>query len=399
MLAHLNIGRRFLPAALALALSAVSVTQTPSVASTQLQQAAKEISTGELQQAEKNLETVLRSSPDDYRAVDLLGVIRVLQHNEASAQEMFIRVIHANPNFAPGHAHLGLLYLRMNRTQDAVPELREALRLNPARADAADALVHILRDQAQAASQQGNLDGAMTLLIEARRYAPDNPDVLYQFGLVALKRSLLEDAIQAFQKTLLVRRDDPFAVFYLGYAWMDEGKFEDARREFARYVNLRPDDPSGFGALGMTLAGLGKPEEARPQFERSIALDPKQSESYYQLGLLDLDGGDYASATQNFQHALQAKPNDASTLAALGRVEFEEKHYTDAITQLRQAVDQDDSLQEAHYYLGLTFARVGRKSDSDEQLGIAARLEEDRKARGRHMLRLREPDGSSPLQK
>ncbi len=399
MLAYLNIGRRFLPAALALALRAVSAPQTPAPAPTQLQQAAKEISTGELQQAEKNLDAVLRSSPGDYRAVDLLGVIRVLQHNEASAQEMFIQVIQANPNFAPGHAHLGLLYLRMNRTQDAVPELREALRLNPTRADAADALVHILRDQAQAASQQGNLDSAMTFLIEARRYAPDNPDVLYQFGLVALKRSLLEDAIQAFQKALTVRRDDPFTLFYLGYAWMDEGKFEDARQQFARYVDLRPDDPSGFGALGMALAGLGNAEEARPQFERSIALDPRQRESYYQLGLLDLDGGDYDSAARYFQRALQAKPNDASTLAALGKVEFEEKHYSDAISQLQRAVDQDDSLQEAHYYLGLAFARVGRTSDSDEQLGIAARLEEERKARGRHMLRLREPDGSSPLPK
>lgn len=334
MLLRLNAGRLILLATFASNLTSVSATQTPAPAATRLQQAAREISAGELQQAEKNLDAVLRSRPGDYRAIDLLGVVRVLQHNEASAQEMFNQVIQANPDFAPGHAHLGLLYLRMNRTQEAIPEFREALRLDPHRADAADGLVHILRDEAQIASQQGNLDGALTLLIEARKYAPDNPDVLYQFGLVALKRSLLEDAIQAFQKTLAVRKDDAFTVFYLGYAWMDEGKFEDARLQFARYVDLRPDDPSGFGALGMALAGLGKPEEARPQFERSIALDPKQSESYYQLGLLDLDRGDYDSATQNLQHALQAKPNDASTLAELGRVEFEQKHYPDAITRL-----------------------------------------------------------------
>ena len=399
MLAHLKTGRRLFVAILAMASNGFSGAQTPTPAPGQLQQAAREISTGELQQAEKNLSGVLRSNPGDYRAIDLMGVIRVLQHNEASAQQMFIEVTNAKPDFAPGHAHLGLLYLRMNRPDDAIPELREALKLDPRRADAADALVHILRDRAQTASQQGDLNSALTMLIEARTYAPANPDVLFQFGVVALKQSLIDDAIQAFEKALAVRKDDPFTMFYLGYALMDEGKFEDARRQFARYVDLRPDDPSGYGALGMALAGLGRPDQARAQFVRSVTLDPKQSESFYQLGLLDLDAGDYAAAQQHLQQAIEIKPSDAATLAAMGRVDFEQKHYPEAIDHLQQAIGQDASLEEAHYYLGLTFARMGRKPESDDQLSLAAQLEEQRKARGRQVLRLREPNGASPSSK
>jgi tetratricopeptide (TPR) repeat protein len=372
--------------------ASLSKTASRQSASSQLQDAAKELSAGRLDQADQDLQSVLRSNPGDYRALDLLGVVRVLQHQEAKAEELFEQVVKAQPDFAPGHAHLGLLYLHMGRTQDALPELRQALRLDPSRTDAASALVHILQDQAKAASAAGDWNGAMNFLIEVRKYAPDNADVQYEFGVTAQKLSLTDDAIEAFQQTLKLRNNDALAMFYLGFALMGRARYDDARKQFAQYVELRPDDPSGYGALGMALVGLGRSEEARAQFERSIALDPTQSESYYRLGLLDLDAGDYDRATLDLHKVLENKPKDAGALTALGKLEFEQKHYPEAISLLQQAVSQDDSIQEAHYYLGLTLARLGRKQESSEQLEIAARLEEERKERGRHVLRLNKPE-------
>ncbi len=389
-----NASRVLLLVTLLFVTGAASSSQTASrqSAPSQLQDAAKELSAGKLDRAEQDLQSVLRSDPQDYRALDLLGVVRVLQHREAKAEELFEQVVKAKPDFAPAHAHLGLLYSHLGRTQDAVAELREALRLDPSRADAAGALVHILQDQAKAASASGDLDGALNSLIEARKLAPDNADVLYEFAMVARRLSLVDDETEALQQTLKLRKNDAFALFYLGFALMDRAKYDDARQQFAQYVALRPDDPSGYGALGMALAALGRSEEARAQFERSIALAPAQSESYYRLGLLDLDAGDYEAAARNLHKALEFKPNDAGTLTALGRVEFEQKHYPQAVSLLQQAVSQDDSLQEAHYYLGLTFARMGRKQESSAQLEIAARLEQERKEHGRHLLRLNKPE-------
>ncbi|MGD0890949.1 MAG: tetratricopeptide repeat protein [Terracidiphilus sp.] len=376
------------------ALSQTASHKSPSsqLQSSQLQDAATELSAGKLDQAEQDLQSVLRSNPGDYRALDLLGVVRVLQHKEAKAEELFEQVVKANPDFAPGHAHLGLLYSHLGRTLDALPELHQALRLDPGRTDVAGALVHILQDQAKAASDTGNWNSALDLILEAKKYAPDNADVQYELGVTAQKLSLTDDAIAAFQQTLKLRKNDALAMFYLGFELMDRARYDDARQQFAQYVAIRPDDPSGYGALGMALAALGRAEEARAQFERSIALAPTQSESYYQLGLLDRDVGDYDRATLELQKVLKTKPRDAGALTALGRVEFEQKHYAEAISALRQAVSQDDSLQEAHYYLGLALARLGRKQESNEQLESAARLEQEQKERSRNILRIREPE-------
>ena len=370
----------------------LSQTASRPSADAELQDAAKELSAGKLDQAERDLQSVLRLNPGDYRALDLLGVVRVLQHQEAKAEKLFEQAVKAKPDFAPAHAHLGLLYMQLGRTQEAVPELQQALRLDPARTDVARALVHILQDQAKAASDAGDWNGALGFLMEARKDAPDNADVQYEFAMVAHKLSLDDDAIEAFQQTLKLRKNDALAVYNLGFALMNRGRVDDARQQFAQYVQLRPDDSSGYCALGMALATLERADDARAQFQRSIALDPKQSESYYRLGLLDLDAGDYDAAALDLHKALERQPNDARALAALGRVEFEQKHYPEALALLQQAVGQDDSLREAHYDLGLTLARMGRKQESDEQLATAARLEQEQKEQSRNLVRIRKPD-------
>lgn len=360
-----------------------------------LQDAARAISAGKLSLAEECLLSVLRSAPEEYHALDLLGVVRVLQKRDGEADELFRRAGQAKPDFAPAHAHLGLLDVQRGNWEQAVPELREALRLDPGRSDASAALIRVLENQAQAAATAGESDKALALLIDARKYEPDNPDVHFQLGLVALSMSLWQDAAVAFQRTLKVRENDALALYNLGRAFMGLAEFEEAREQFVRYTAARPDDPSGYCALGMTLAALQRSAEARAQFERSIAvapaMAPAQTESYYRLGLLDLESKDWQSAARNLRQALDREQKHSGALTALGRVEFEQKHYTEAQDLLQRAVASDDSSREAHYYLGLTLARLGRKDESDAQLQIAIQLEHNEAGRRRTVLRILDP--------
>jgi tetratricopeptide (TPR) repeat protein len=362
----------------------------------QLQSAGQSLASGNLERAEDELQSVLRTSPDQYRALDLLGVVRVLQKRETDAESLFLRVVHIKPDFASGHAHLGLLYLQIGQSGRAIQELKAAVRLDPARTDAADALVHIWREQARAAVAAGTPGGALASLIDARKLAPDNPDVQFEFGMVALQMSLFQDAVGAFEKTLDLRKGDPLALYGLGRAFMGLSRFEDARRQFASYVAVRPDDSAGHSGLGMTLAALERVPEARAQFEESIALRPEQTESYFRLGLIGLDAQDLDSAARNLRLALAHAPKHSGALTALGRVEFARKHYADAASLLERAIALDDSFGQAHYYLGLTYARMGRKAESDRQLEIAVQLEEQESQRLRTTIKIQESQPVPP---
>jgi len=359
-----------------------------------LQDAAKAMTDGNLSLAEKDLQSVLQAAPHDYRALDLLGVVRVLQQRESEAEELFRGAIQKKPDFAPACAHLGLLYVQKGRTEEAVPLLREAVRIDPSRRDASDALVRILQDQARATVQSGDYLKALAPLTEAEKYAPDNPAVQFELGTVELQLSLWENAVESFQRTLQLRSNEPLALYNLGRAFMGQSRFEEAHQQFARYVEARPDDASGHCALGMTLAALERVPEARQQFQQSIALAPEQTESYYRLGLVDLESGDLDAATKNLREVLTRDSKHNGALSALGRVAFEQKRYSEAIDLLQRAIASDDSLREAHYYLGLTFARIGRKEDADHQLQIATQLEHEEAQHRRTVLRIKNADGS-----
>jgi tetratricopeptide (TPR) repeat protein len=371
----------------------VAQVSTPSSTMSLLQDAAQAMTAGELTRAETDLQAVLRTAPDDYRALDLLGVVRALQHRDVEAEQLFRRAVNKKADFAPARAHLGLLYLQKGRADDALPQLREALRIDPARTDTSDALVQILRDQSKTAAAAGDSGSSLALLREVRNYAPDNPDVQFEFGAMALQLSLWQDAIAAFQQTLKLRKNDPVALYDLGRAFLGEWKFEDARQQFARYVEVRPDDASGHCALGMTLAALESTQQARDQFERSILLAPEQTESYFRLGLIELNVKDLDEAATNLQQVLNRDSKHAGALSGLGRVVFEQRRYSDAIDLLQRAIASDDSMREAHYYLGLTFARVGRKEEANSQLQIATRLEHDEAQQRRTVLRLQDGVG------
>ncbi|MFZ3265505.1 MAG: tetratricopeptide repeat protein [Terriglobales bacterium] len=355
-----------------------------------LQDAAQALTAGKLSRAESDLQSILRATPEDYRALDLLGVVRILQRREKDAEQLFRRAIVKNPDFAPAHAHLGMLCVQKGRPEEAVPQLREALRIDPARSDASAALVRILQDQARTAAVAGNNPKALALLKDASKYAPDNPDVQFELGTIELQISSWQDAVEAFQQTLKLRENDALARYDLGRAFMGLSNFEEARKQFATYVKIRPDDGNGYCALGMTLAALERAPEAREQFERSITLAPAQTESYFRLGLIDVDEKNLGEAARNLRLVLAREPKHAGALSLLGRVAFEQKHYSDAIDLLQQAIAVDDSLRETHYYLGLTFARVGRKEEADDQLQIATRLGHDEAEQQRTVFRIQE---------
>ncbi len=360
-----------------------------------IKDAAQAIAAGDLKRAESELSVVLAVAPDDFRALELLGVIRAQQRREAEAEKLLEQAIANKPDFASAHVSLGMLYVQMAKPNDAVPQFQEALRLDPERADARASLVSAWRGEARAAAGENDLEKALALLLKARKESPKDADVLYDFGMVALRMSLFADAAQAFQEALDlpndVRRDDGNALYGLGRAQMSMANFEGARATFDRYCQVRPADASGHFAFGMTLEALQQVREARGEFEKSIELQPAQTESFFQLGRMELEAGDLRAAEAQFDRVLKRDPHHAGALAGMGRLKFEQKEYEQAVDLLEKAVAVNGGLREAHYYLGMSYARVNRKDDSEKELAIASRLEHEEVEQHQNMLRIMNP--------
>ena len=82
----------------------------------------------------------------------------------------------SNPALPDPHFHLGLAYERTGRTSQAIAEYHEALRLDPAMLEARYGLSAIC-------AKLGDLDGAIRLLREVIKAAPNFGEAHYNLGL------------------------------------------------------------------------------------------------------------------------------------------------------------------------------------------------------------------------
>jgi tetratricopeptide (TPR) repeat protein len=363
-----------------------------------VKQAAAALAGGDLKQAESELQIILQGTPADVHALNLLAIVRVQQKREAEAEVLFKQAIEIQPDFAGARSGLGLLYAQMGKNDLAVPALQQAVRLDPGRKDARAVLISIWRGQAHDAAEHSDLEKALALLTEARKLDPADADVQYEFGMVALRMSLFPDAIEAFDQALKLRVDDAAALYGLGRAKMSVARFDDAQQAFERYVQLRPTDASGHYALGFTLQALQRTSDARAEYEKSITLQPQQTESGFQLGLMELEAGNNGAAADRFEQVLKRAPEHAGALTGMGRVKFQEKDYTKAAAFFDKAIVSNPGLREAHYYLGLTDARLGRKEESEKELQIASRIEHEEVKKHQTVLKIIDPDQAGAME-
>ena len=257
----------------------------------------------------------------------------------------------------------------------ALPHAARGQKYFRANGDAIAALTHIWRSEAASALHGNEKEKSLSLLLKARQLNPHDADIAYEFGMVALRMSLYVDAERAFREVLEVRKDDPDALYAQARANMGLGKFAEATQMFRKYLLLKPADPSGHYGLGLALAATQKTDDARAEFELSTTLQPQQTEAYVQLGKLDLQQGDPETAATLFTKVLQRDANHQDALTGMGRVEFTRKHFEAARDFLKHALQTDPPSREAHYYLGLVYARLGQAKESTDELAIASKLE------------------------
>jgi len=338
-----------------------------------LQRAAKLIDRSDLTGAEAALKPLLRGSPRDAIAVNLLGIVRLRQGDNTEAEHLFLEAAKTEPRLAGPHVNLGLLY-GPDRAGDAIAQFGQALKLSPQNSEAQSALRATAEKAALNLARAGDKKGAVGIMLEACNALPHDPELLYQFALAAMDAGLFADGREALEESLRLRADQPDAIYALARAYLGEGKGQQAEEQLRRYLALRPSDASAQYGLGYVLVSEQKLDQARAAFERSLELQPEQTESVFQLGLIDARTGNNDAARERFEKVLARDPHHAGALTEKAVLAFREHRYDDSAALLQTAIASAPGYEKAHYYLALTLARLGRKQESERELQVAASL-------------------------
>jgi serine/threonine-protein kinase len=187
------------------------------------------------------------------------------------AEEAFVKALQIDPNYAPARQWYSLYLNAVGRSEEALAEAREALRLDP-------------------------LSPIISMAVGSRLYHARRFD----------------EAIQHLQQTVAL--DPSFALTYhnLGRAHLLKGEYREAIEALAQASRLSGDQPARRAALGYAYALAGRQAEARALLQELKGSDAPA----FPMALLSLSLGQKQGALTFLEKAFHERHSDITLLKA-----------------------------------------------------------------------------------
>src|SRR5204863_5397943 len=138
----------------------------------QLERAAELIRDQRLSEAEQELNSILKVTPNNAPAVNLLGTIRAQQGRLNEAENLLLRSAKIDPAFVGVHMNLAFLYLLRNAPDKTIAELKEVVKLDPDNVEANYKLARLLLSRGRTDESISVIESAKSIPSAAPLFLP-----------------------------------------------------------------------------------------------------------------------------------------------------------------------------------------------------------------------------------
>ncbi|CCM74620.1 tetratricopeptide repeat protein [Rhizobium mesoamericanum] len=198
---------------------------------------------GKVEEARKHLQSLISSDPKDIRSYLAYGSVLSDAKDYAAMADNYdkaVEVIGPLPGKGAWTVFFqrGIAYERLKKWDQAEPNFRKALELNP-----------------------------------------DQPQVLNYLGYswIDMNRNL-DEGLAMIKKAVDLRPDDGYIIDSLGWAYFRLNRFDDAVRELEKAAQIKAGDATINDHLGDAYWRVGRKLEAVYQWNRALGSDPEASE-------------------------------------------------------------------------------------------------------------------------
>ncbi|MBV9624466.1 MAG: tetratricopeptide repeat protein [Acidobacteria bacterium] len=325
--------------------------------------------------------------------------------NYPEAEQAFEKLAQANPGIAEIHSNLGLIYFEERKFDQAVPELRRALKLKPSLSKSATVLAMSLSElgyynEALPGLEKGfqsseteikrmcglQLERAYTALqrdskavevaLELNRLYPDDPEVLYHNGKIFGNFAFL-----AMERLAQVAPASVWRHQALAEASESQGSYDAAIAEYRQVLAMEPQRPGIHYRLGRTLLARARATTsaedrtaAAKEFQKELEVDPANANSAYELAELHRNAGEFEEAEKYFERALQNYPQFEEAHLGLAAVLMSLQKPDLALPHLKQAISLNRENEVSWYRLSQVEAALGNSSEQRNAMAEFQRL-------------------------
>ncbi|HEY1862623.1 MAG TPA: tetratricopeptide repeat protein, partial [Roseiarcus sp.] len=315
---------------------------------------------GRLAEAERHYDAALRSEPDHFEALHMLGVIALQMGRFERGVEIIRKAVSLNDNSPIAFNNLAKGLKDLGRFEEAIVYFERAIALAPNFADAEfsygtalhvtnrfeDALVHFekaialnpkfivaFNNRGLALAKLKRFTEALAAYDKALAIQPNFGDAHNNRGnaLTALMRS--DEALASFDRAIAVRPDSAEAHCNRGNALLELERFDDAAAAFDRAIAIRPDFAEAHRGRGDALARLNRFEEGIASFDRAIAIEPRYVDAWISRAETLFTCNRNDEAVTSAQAAIDVDPDNALC------------RFLSCFCELRILYDSDDDVE------------------------------------------------------
>ena len=253
----------------------------------------------------------------------------------AAAEQGFRAVLRQQPRHIGAIGNLGIIYARTNRTDQAISEYKRALHLSP-----------------------------------------DDEPILLNLGIVYLKRELHAAALPYFARVIAIDPQHQQARQLLAVCRLYAGQVRIAIHELEDLRTTHTQEEQLVFLLGFAYLKNGEPGKAQAIFNQMFEV-AGPARAQFLLGRACYEAAVFPRAEENYLAVQRLDANYPGLHVELGKLYISERRTDDAIRELRLALQENGSNEDAAYFLGSLLVQESRYEEGLGYLEQAKKLKPD----------------------
>jgi tetratricopeptide (TPR) repeat protein len=304
--------------------------------------------------AEPVLRRALALRPDFPPLLEDLGGVLAMQQRFDDALASFETALKLDPRLPFARKKLGEALAALGRGPEADKAFESWFEESPDRVFVAVALDHL---------QAGRKDDAISNLRKAIKANPDNVDALHTLAQAYWGNDKkLSDVEAMLQRVLAIAPAHVSARMMLGSLFHESERPERAIACFERVVELEPGNAAAWSSLGQNCALIGDMDRSTAAYARSLALDPARPGIHMSYAHALKAVGRRDEALREYRAAIESKPEFGEaywSMANLKVFRFESGEVEAMEAQLARDDLGESTRVHFHFALGKSYEDAG----------------------------------------
>ena len=231
--------------------------------------ATKHFQNGQINEAKKICFEILKTEPNNFNVLYLLGVIAFQTKNYSKSDELIAKAIEINSKNSEFYNFKGIVLVHLNKFEEAIQNWTKAIEIDPNSLDAFN--------------NRGN-------------------------ALIKLKKNEL--ALKDFDQAIKIKPNFAQAYNNRGVVLKDLNRFDLALESVNKAIEINTKYADAYNLKGVILRELNQIEDSIKNYEKALELNPNFANAHVNLGNILLNENKKLDlALESFTKALKISPN------------------------------------------------------------------------------------------